>query len=111
VFWVEASDRVGWGDAALAFGGAVLFVMALLCVGSLSNKAAWVDHPTWKTKLLFGLAGVLLGLGLLYADSYFLHPQDLTVTRFRHDILLGAVALACAALFSELRKRSTSSTR
>ena len=109
VFWVEASDRVGWGDAALAFGGALLLVLAIILVGRQRDKAVWVDQPTWGTKVLFGLAGILLGLGLLYADAYLLHRRDLTATRFSHDILLGAIALlvpAFAALLSELRKRS-----
>ena len=111
VFQVMASDGVGWGDVAVALAGALLLVAVIAILDRRRSKAVWVDNPTWKSKLLFGVGGIFLGLGLLYADSCLLHPRDLTPARFRQDVVLGAVAFgvpALVVLISELRKRKTS---
>jgi hypothetical protein len=104
VFWVEASDRLDWDDAALALASAVLCVLAI-SIARRSEKAAWIMQPTWKAKLLVALGTLVLIFGAIYADAYFLHRKELTPARFRQDMIIDVIMLVAA--FSPLRRRNT----
>lgn len=104
LFWVEASDGVGWADAALAFAAAVLCVL-IIALSRRNEQAAWIVRSSWQVNLLVAFGSFLLMFGALYADAYILHRGDITATRIRHDMIL-AIALPIATLFP-LRRRNT----
>ncbi len=101
-FWFEASDRVGWADAALALAAAVLFVSATI-LARRGEKAKWIAEPTWYAHLVIVLGVYFLAFGAIYADAYLLHRRDISFRRLRDDIVL-AVGLA-AVMFWSLRRR------
>jgi len=103
LFWLEASDGVGWHDAAVACGAAVLFVFATILARG-GEKARWIAHPTWHAHLLISLGAFVFMFGAIYADAYLLHPKDLTSNRLRHDVV--PAVLGPAALLWSLRRRS-----
>jgi uncharacterized membrane protein YfcA len=82
LFWVEASDAIGWADLGLAFCAAALLVSVIF----LARRRAWAPwvarQPRWRQYLI-----VLLFLAAsMFADSYLLHPRDITAMRLKHDI-------------------------
>ncbi|HEX7961154.1 MAG TPA: hypothetical protein VF493_14610 [Terriglobales bacterium] len=107
LFWLDASDGVGWADAALALAAAVLFVVATI-LARRGEKATWVVRPTWHAYLLGNLGAFVLVFGAIYADSYLLHRTDITSKRLRHDTVLAAV-FTIGTLWSSRRRRSSSS--
>ena len=102
LFWLEASDRVGWPDAVLACGAGVLFVFATI-LARRGEKARWIAHPTWHAHLLVSFGAFALTFGAIYADAYLLHRRDLTSNRLRHDIV-PAVLMPAAFLWSSRRR-------
>ena len=99
LFWSEASDRVGWADAALAFVAAVLLVFAII-LARRAEKAAWIAQPTLYAYLLTVLGAVGFMFGAVYADAYLLHRRDITPSRFWHDVAFG-VLFTALTLWSE----------
>ena len=93
LFRLEASDRVGWRDAVLACGAAVLFVFATILVRR-GEKARWIAHPTWRAHLLVSVGVFALIFGAVYADAYPLHRRDITPNRIWHDITFALVLTA-----------------
>lgn len=93
LFWLEASDRVGWPDAVLACGAAVLFVFATISARR-GEKAAWIAHPTWQARLLVSVGAFALTFGAIYADAYLLHREDISPNRIWHDITFALVLTA-----------------
>ena len=102
LFWLEANDRIGWADAALAFAGVVLFVFATI-LARRGEKANWIAGPTWCAYLLASLGAFALMFGAIYADAYILHRRDITSSRLRHDIVL-ALVLTAVTLWSSRRR-------
>jgi drug/metabolite transporter (DMT)-like permease len=102
LFWLKASDRVGWADAALAFTAAVLCVLAIVLVRR-REKATWMAQPTRFAYLLAVLGAFGLMFGTIYADAYLLHHRDITSSRLRHDMVF-SVGLTAVMLWS-LRRR------
>ena len=102
LFWLEASDRVGWADAALAFAAAVLFVFAVI-LARREEKAKWIAQPTWHVYVLAPLGSFVLMFGAIYADTYLFHRSDITPNRLRHDIVL-AILLTAGTLWSSRRR-------
>jgi hypothetical protein len=107
LFWLEASDGVGWADAALAIATGVLSVLAIV-LARKREKAKWIAQPTAYAHLL----GVLGGLGLIfgagYADAYLFHRGDITASRFWSDMAL-AIVLTVVMLWWSLRRRPPAS--
>jgi threonine/homoserine efflux transporter RhtA len=103
LLWLEASDGVGWADAALAFAAAVLCVLTIV-LSRRNEKAAWTVRSSWQVSLLVAFGSFLFMFGALYADAYILHRGDITATRIRHDMIL-ATALPIAMLLP-LRRRN-----
>jgi hypothetical protein len=93
LFWLEASDAVGWTDGAVASAVAILSVFAIIGARRGEN-AKWVAEPTWQAYVLAAFGAFVLIFGAVYADAYFLHSRDLTFSRFRHDMVLAVVLLA-----------------
>jgi hypothetical protein len=106
LFWLEASDGVGWTDATLASAAAVLFVLANV-LSRRSENAKWIAQATWYAHLLAVLGGVGLLFGAIYADAYLLHRTDITSSRLWGDIAL-AVVMTAVMLWS-LRRRPPAS--
>jgi uncharacterized membrane protein len=104
MFWLEASDGVGWADAALAFTAAVLCVMAIVLVRR-REKATWMAQPTWYAYLLAVLGAFGLTFGTIYADAYLLHHRDITSSRLRHDMVLAVLTAVTAVMLWSLRRR------
>ena len=102
LFWVEASDRVGWPDAVLACGAAVLFVFATI-LARRGEKATWIAHPTWQAYLLVSVGAFALIFGAIYADAYLLHRRDITPKRIWDDITF-ALILTAGFLWSFQRR-------
>lgn len=102
LFWSEASDGVGWADAALAFAGAVLFVFATVLARRV-EKATWIARPTWHVYVLGTLGAFVLIFGVVYADTYILHRRDITSNRLWHDMELAIVLTAVTAWLSRRR--------
>ena len=104
LFWLEASDGVGWADVALALVAAVLLVSGTI-LGRRGEKAMWIARPTWHVNLLASLAVFVLMFGAIYADAYLLHHTDITPKRLRHDAGL-AIVLTAVTLWSSRKRRS-----
>lgn len=102
LFWLEASDGVGWADLALAFAAAALFVFATV-LARRREKAQWVVRPSWNAYLLAALGGFALVFGAIYADAYLLHRRDVNSNRLSHDVVL-AVVLIAGTLWSSRRR-------
>ena len=102
LFWLEASDTIGWTDAALTFATAVLFVFAII-LARRGEKAKWIAQPTRHAYLLAVLGTFVLMFGAIYADAYLLHRRDLTFNRLRHD-MVPAVLGPAAFLWSSRRR-------
>ena len=102
LFWLEASDGVGWLDAALAFAAAVLLVFAII-LARRGEKATWIARPTWRAYLLLAFAAFILMFGAVYADAYIFHRSDITYSRFRHDMVL-AIVLTAGLLWPSRRR-------
>jgi hypothetical protein len=81
LFWFEASDGVGWADAALAFAAAVLCVLAIVLAGR-NEKASLIVRSTWQANQLGAIGAFLLMFGAIYAAAYILHRRDITASRF-----------------------------
>jgi hypothetical protein len=90
LFWLEASDGVGWADATLAFAAGVLFVFAVI-LARRREKAKWIAQPTWLVYVLAPLGSFVLIFGAIYADTFLLHRRDITSNRLRHDMVFGIV--------------------
>jgi len=90
MFWLRASDRVGWADAGLAFA-----LVVLIALGSTfaRRKAPWIKEPTWRADFIAALVAFTLTFGALYADAYLLHRRDITARRFWDDVALFAILL------------------
>src|ERR1700730_8752991 len=102
LFWLEASDPVGWTDAALAFAAAVLFVFAII-LARRGEKAKWIAQSTRYAHVVAVLGAFLLMFGAIYADAYLLHRKGITSSRLRDDIVLAVVLTA--AMFWSFRRR------
>lgn len=102
LFWLEASDAVGWADTAFAFATAVLCVLAIV-LARRAEKATWIAQPTRSVYLLVVLGAFGMMFGAIYADAYLLHRRDITSSRFRHDAVLG-VLLTAATMWSSRRR-------
>jgi hypothetical protein len=102
LFWLEASDGVGWADAALAFASAVFLVFAIM-LARRGEKAAWIKQPTWHPYPLAALGALALMFGAIYADAYVLHREHLTPNRLRRDVVIAIVSTA-GILSSSLRR-------
>ena len=88
LFQVEATDRIGWADAALAFASAVLLVFGII-LSRQGEKAKWIKQPpTWRVDLMVNLGVVTLIFGAVYADAYLLHQRDITAEGFWRGIVL-----------------------
>jgi hypothetical protein len=105
LFWLEASDRIGWADAALASAVAVLFVPAII-LARRRERARWIAQPTWYVYPLAILSAFVLVFGAIYADTYFLHRRDITSNRIRRDTVIAIVVTAGTFLSSLRRHRS-----
>ena len=102
LFSLEASDRVGWGDAALASAAAVLFVLATV-LARRGEKAGWIAQPTWQVYPLALVGAFVLMFGAIYADTYLLHRRDITSTRLRRDMVIAIIGIA-GTVWSSLRR-------
>jgi threonine/homoserine efflux transporter RhtA len=102
LFWLEASDGVGWADVALAFAAGVLFVLAIV-LARRGEKAKWITQPTRFAHLLGFLGAIGLMFGVVYADAYLFHRRDIISNRLWSDIVL-AVVLTAGMLW-RLRRR------
>jgi hypothetical protein len=102
LFWLEASDGVGWADAALASATAVLFVLATI-LARRGEKARWIAQPTWHVYPVATLGAFVLMFGAIYADTYLLHRRDITFNRLRHDMVIAIVVIA-GTVWSFLRR-------
>jgi len=102
LFWMEASDGVGWADAALAFTAAVLCVLAIV-LARRGEKAKWLARPTRSAYLAAALGAFGLMFGATYADGYLLHHRGITSGQLRHDIVL-ALLLSAGMLWSFRRR-------
>jgi hypothetical protein len=104
LFWLEASDGVGWADVGFALAGAVLSVLGII-LARQNEKAAWIVRPTWRVRLLFTLGAFALLFVTISGDAYILHRRDLTASRFSRDMAV-CIALGVTSAWS-LRRRNT----
>jgi len=86
LFWLQASNAVGWTDAAIAFAAAVLLVFFII-LSRWGEKAKWIEQPSWHVSALITLGVFVFLFGAIYADSYLLHPGDLTSETLGDDIV------------------------
>lgn len=93
MFWIEASLRVGWADAVLAFAASVLFVLAIFLARG-GDKAKWIIQPTLRAHLVRVLGVLGLGFGSVYADGYLLHGRNVTFRQLGHDVVFTIVLAA-----------------
>jgi len=105
LFRSEASDGLGWADAALALAAAVLLVLGIV-LARRGEKATWIVRPTWHAYLLATLGVSVLTFGAIYADAYLLHRRDLTFNRLLHDLVLVIIVTAATLWSSRRRSRA-----
>jgi|SRR6185437_4560769 len=103
LFWMDASDGVGWSDAGLALAAAASCVFAII-LARRRGRAAWIVRPTWYAYLLSVLGVSTLMVGAPFADAYLLHRSDITSSQILHDIVVSL--LSTAGLLWFLRKQS-----
>ena len=106
LFWWEASDRVGWTDAAFAFAAAVLLVCTVVLVRR-GEKATWIAQPTWFAYLLVSLGASGWLLAASFADACLLHRRDITSSRLGNDVVRVAL-FTPLTLWTLLRRRPVS---
>jgi uncharacterized membrane protein len=104
LFWVEASNGIGWADAVLAFAAAVLLVFAIILVRR-NEKASWIARPSWPVRLLFSLGAFALIFGAIYADAYIFHRDYLTANRLSHDVAF-CIAMSVGVTWSLRRQNN-----
>jgi hypothetical protein len=102
LFWMEASDRVSWPDAAVACGAAGFFVFATI-LARRGEKAKWIGQPSWHAYLFICFGAFAFMFGAIYADAFLLHRRDLTSHRLQHDIM--PAVLTPAAILWSFRER------
>lgn len=102
LFWVEASDGIGWTDTALAFAVAVLCVFGIILARG-AEKATWIAKPTAYAYLLVPLGAAGFMFGALYADASLLHSRDITSRRLELYMVL-AILTTANILWSFLRR-------
>lgn len=93
LFLIEASDGIGWTDAAFAGSAAALFVFATI-FARRAEKGKWIVQPAWYARALVALGSFIFILGALYGDTYLLHHNSLIRTSLWHDVVLGIVLIA-----------------
>jgi hypothetical protein len=103
LFSLEASDRVGWADAALASAIAVLSVLVIV-LGRRREKARWIAQPTRCVYLVAIFGALVLMFGGAYVDTYFLHRKDITSNQLCRDAAI-AIAVAAGSVWPLLRRR------
>lgn len=108
LFWLDASDRVGWADAVLAAAAAVLFVFANILVRR-AERATWIARPPWYVNLLALFGAVALMFGAMYTDAFLFHRKDISSSRIQHDIVFAAVFTALMQ-WSSFGRRSVSNS-
>jgi H+/Cl- antiporter ClcA len=99
LFWVDATNGLGWADVVLALGVTVLFVLAVI-LARRREKARWIAQPTWHVHLVATLGAFALLFGAMYADAYFFHRGDITSNRLRRDLLLAILLTATTVWMS-----------
>ncbi|SRR5713226_358615 len=102
LFWLEASDAVGWADTGLAFATAVLCIFAIV-LARRAEKATWIAQVTRSAYKLAVLGAFGMMFGAIYADAYLLHRRDITFSRFRHDAVFG-ILFTAVTLWSSQRR-------
>ena len=102
LFWLGASDGIGWVDVALACAAAVTGVLTII-LARRAEKATWIAQPTRYNYLLAILGGFGLVFAAIYADAYLLHRRDITFSRLRRDLVL-TVGLIATTLWSARRR-------
>jgi|SRR5450631_1847604 hypothetical protein len=102
LFWVDATDGLGWADAVLAFMAAVLFPLAII-LARRGEKARWTAQSSWHVHLVASLGALMLMFGVMYADAYLLHRRDITSNRVRHDMVL-AIVVTATTLWTSRRR-------
>ena len=110
LFWLDASDGIGWADAALALTSAVLFVFVIV-LARRGEKAAWIAQPTWQAYLFACIGAFALLFGAEYADAYLVHRTDITAAKLRHDLVFGVLLSVGLAWWSRRRSHRPETTR
>jgi len=108
LFWVEASDHIGWADAVLAFSASALLVLAII-LGRRNEKAAWIVRPSRWVTLISTLGILILTFGAIYADEYLLHRQDIKADRLQLHLGIAIALLLVSSL--RLLKRKVAQRR
>lgn len=103
LFWMEASGGVGWADAALALGSAVLLVLCII-LARRREKARWIKQPTLRVYLVAAVGSFALIFGAIYADAFLFHRREITAHRVRRDIAVIIPVIVGAAW--SLRRRA-----
>jgi len=93
LFWLDASDGIGWADAAVALAAAALLVFAII-LARRGEKATWMARPRWYAYSLAALGTFVLIFGTTYADSYLLHRTSVSSKQLRDDTGLAIVFTA-----------------
>jgi threonine/homoserine efflux transporter RhtA len=106
LFWMEARDKVSWPDAALAFGAAVLCVLAII-LARRNEKARWIAHPTWHFYPLASLGACGLLFGTIYADAYLLHPSEINSSwiRLNTSIVIAMMVVMSLSFLRQYRSK------
>jgi len=105
LFWVEASDRIRWADAAVAGSAAMMLVLAII-LGRRNETAAWIARPARWVRVAAMVGILIVTIGAVYADEYLLHRKDITVNRFHLHLVVFVVLLSTSLL--RLRRRTGS---
>jgi hypothetical protein len=101
MFWVQARERIGWADVALASASAVLLVLFIMIIFFLrGEKARYTVQPNWLRCLVAGV-GLAIILGATCADTYLLHRSKFTSTRLCED---GVTVLIITAVLGFLKQ-------
>ena len=106
LFWLDASDGIGWADAAVALAAAALLVFAII-LARRGEKATWMARPRWYAFSLAALGTFVLIFGTTYADSYLLHRTSVSSKQLRDDTGL-AIVFTAVTLWSSRKRRSAS---
>lgn len=108
LFRVKTSNGIGWADVAIAFGSAVVLVVAII-LARRNEKATWIKQPTWRVRLAATAGALTLMFGAVYADAYLLHRENISASGFWKDLMICIPVIA--SVFWTFRKRPTALRR
>jgi hypothetical protein len=97
LFWVRTSHGLRWGDAALALTASALVFGGIAALAPRHGKPRKPRRGGFWAGLVLFVAALGSMFGLLFADTYLFHPEDMSTRLLVNDGEIMAVVAGVAA--------------